>query len=85
MTAPGNPVSYTLSVTTTPYLPTVLTAIALRVPKFTVEDDRAGNTGGWLIRIVDLPHEVSLDLLEKCPEHMVSIYSIEKSPAMGLQ
>jgi len=69
--------SFTLLVRDTASLPTVLTAIALRVPGYTLTNDRAGQSGGWLIRIEDLPQDMTTSLMDVLPPSYFSVHQTD--------
>lgn len=64
--------SFTLIVHAPAFLPTVLTALALRLPSFTVEDDRSGS-GGWLVSVPMTDLETVRAILDAVPTHMASV------------
>ena len=68
----------TMAVHAAAFLPTVLSAFALRVDEFTVRDDRGGS-GSWLVETNRLPQETIIDLLEVLPVHMASVHAFGDS------
>jgi hypothetical protein len=55
------------------YLPTVLTAVALRIKSFAVIDDRNGAEKGWLVMIPAAPTDAVCALLDVLPVHMCHV------------
>lgn len=69
--------SFTLLVTRSSHLPTVLTGVALRAPEFTVRNDYLGDTGAWHITLCGVTKQVVESIMTVIPIHMVEVQHIQ--------
>lgn len=69
-------VRFTLAIPGASMLPTALTALAMRLPSFTVRSDREGPSGGWLVDVPSVPDHVAAELLDLLPTHVAYVFAI---------
>lgn len=73
-----NLVSFRVVVSDVTRLSQILKGIALRVPVFTVKDERTDACGGWAIYFKDIPKIHAIELCESLPRHICDIAAAEE-------